>query len=112
MTSMLTAWIQLECLHAGGHRKGKYGPLAGLVPRMGAEALLQLEPGLISMCMEAMDIDAVCKSASSLLAALLDSMWHEKHASFPGENTLLQNACHRCMYASGIPATCLSAGSS
>ena len=79
------------CLpRAGGHRKGKYGPLAGLVPRLGAQALLQMEPKLIEMSMEAMNLDAVCKSASGLLAALLDSLWTELHASNPGDcNNLL-----------------------
>ena len=70
----------MDSCWAGGHRKGKYGPLAGLVPRLGAKALLDLEPNLLISCMEAMQLDAVCKSASSLLASLLNNLWLQLHS--------------------------------
>ncbi|KAK9830799.1 hypothetical protein WJX74_007694 [Apatococcus lobatus] len=78
--------LALKLLQLRGHRKGKYGPLAGLVPRMGAQALLELEPNLVTSCMEAMQQDAVCKSASSLLAALLSNLWLQLHALHPGND--------------------------
>ncbi|KAK9862251.1 hypothetical protein WJX84_009332 [Apatococcus fuscideae] len=84
--------VALKLLKLRGHRKGKYGPLAGLVPRMGAQALLQLEPDLIEMCMEAMQLDAVCKSASSLLAAMTNSLWDQLHSAHPGDDAKAQAA--------------------
>ena len=53
---------------------------------MGAQALLDLEPNLLASCMEAMRLDAVCKSASSLLAALLNSLWLQLHLLHQGDN--------------------------
>ena len=62
---------------------------------MGAKALLDLEPNLLVSCMEAMQLDAVCKSASSLLASLLNNLWLQLHTLHQGSAmTLLTQSRH------------------
>ncbi len=74
--------------HAGSSRKGKFAPLAVLVPRLGAGAILHLQPDLLKVCLAAMAHYAVCSSAAALWAALLAQLRIECHAdtgthSFP-----------------------------
>lgn len=50
------------------------------MPRLGAGAILQLQPDLLEVCLAAMAHYAVCSSAAALWAALLAQLRVECHA--------------------------------
>ena len=55
----------------GARRKGMYGPLASLLPRLGAQRLLSLRPDLVGSAIAAMEEQAICSAASDLVMAVL-----------------------------------------
>lgn len=57
--------------------KGRYVPLAALVPRLGARALLELRPGLLRETLAAMRDDSVCCACGTLVAALSSQLLRE-----------------------------------
>eukprot|EP00250_Pteridium_aquilinum_P018278 c24018_g1_i1 orf=60-7133(+) len=66
--------ILRELLTAGGHRKGRYVPLASLSSRLGALNLLKISPNLLFESVNAMADDDVCCSAGSFLKAFLERL--------------------------------------
>ena len=67
-----------------------YGPLTSLLPRLGAQRLLTLQPALVGKAIAAMDNQAVCGAASGLVMAVLQLLRSELNA---GANTELR--CRR-----------------
>ncbi|KAK9806642.1 hypothetical protein WJX73_003561, partial [Symbiochloris irregularis] len=76
-----------DLLALGEQRKGKYAPLQALIPRIGAQHLLQMHPPLLRDTLMAMRIPAVCPSAASLLHILLQHLLTECSAAHPGSRT-------------------------
>ena len=62
---------------AGTQSKGMYGPLTSLLPRLGAERMLELRPSLIGDTVAAMEVQAVCGAASGLFMAVLRQLQSE-----------------------------------
>ena len=62
---------------AGAQSKGMYGPLASLLPRLGAQWMLELRPSLIGDTLAAMQDQAVCGPASGLFMAVLRQLRSE-----------------------------------
>ena len=56
---------------AGRRCKGMYGPLASLLPRLGALRLLELQPSLIGETVAAMEDQAACGPAAAMIMTLL-----------------------------------------
>ncbi len=65
---------------AGARRKGMYGPLTLLLPRLGAQRMLALQPDLVGDAVAAMENQAVCGAASSLVMAVLRRLRSELNA--------------------------------
>ncbi|KAK9830510.1 hypothetical protein WJX72_012147 [[Myrmecia] bisecta] len=66
-----------DLLQTGGPRKGRYIPLTGLVPRLGAKRMLSLRPGLLEDTLSAQREQALCSCASGLFSALLQELRQE-----------------------------------
>ncbi|KAH7422985.1 hypothetical protein KP509_12G034300 [Ceratopteris richardii] len=66
--------IVKELLSSGGHRKGRYVPLASLSIRLGALNLLDINPDLLSESVNAMIDDDVCCSVGTFLKAFLERL--------------------------------------
>ncbi|KAI5076112.1 hypothetical protein GOP47_0008177 [Adiantum capillus-veneris] len=66
--------ILRELLTAGGHRKGRYVPLASLSVRLGALNLLNLSPNLLFESINAMVDDDVCCSVGTFLKTFLERL--------------------------------------
>lgn len=66
--------ILTELLSAGGHRKGRYVPLASLSSRLGALTLLNMSPNLLFESVNAMVDDDLCCSASAFLKAFFERL--------------------------------------
>lgn len=56
---------------ADSARKGRYAPLASLVPALGARRLLALQPGLAAASLAALRDNGLCSS----VVLLLDALW-------------------------------------
>ncbi|XP_024527150.1 thyroid adenoma-associated protein homolog [Selaginella moellendorffii] len=69
--------IANDLLTVGGHRKGRYVPLATLALRLGAQTLLEMCPGLLFQTIHAMSDDGVCCAASSFLKLFLERLRDE-----------------------------------
>lgn len=65
---------------AEGNRKGKWAPLAYLVPRVGARRMLALQSNLLEMCLAALERQVACSSVSSLWIALVKGLRQELHS--------------------------------
>ena len=57
-------------LDASPSRKGRYAPLAAVVPRLGARAILAARPDLLEETIFAMRDDGVCTAAATLVSQL------------------------------------------
>ncbi|MCO5604496.1 hypothetical protein L7F22_058663 [Adiantum nelumboides] len=66
--------ILRELLTAGGHRKGRYVPLASLSVHLGALALLSISPNLLFESINAMVDDDVCCSVGTFLRFFLERL--------------------------------------
>ncbi|MCO5564739.1 hypothetical protein L7F22_018407 [Adiantum nelumboides] len=66
--------ILRELLTAGGHRKGRYVPLASLSVRLGALTLLSISPNLLFESINAMVDDDVCCSVGTFLKFFLERL--------------------------------------
>eukprot|EP01018_Ginkgo_biloba_P039093 Gb_02097 [translate_table: standard] len=66
--------IASELLLVGGHRKGRYVPLASLAQRLGAKNLLGMSSNLLFETVEAYMDDDVCCSATSFLKCFLERL--------------------------------------
>ena len=79
------ARVASQLIERGAHSKGRYVPLAALVPKMGARKLLELRPNLLEESLDAMRDDSVCCAAGTLIkelsAALLCEMESEERES-------------------------------
>lgn len=64
-------------LSADSRRKGRYAPLTALVPRVGANALLALQPGLPAACMAAMEQHIISSAVAGTLLALVAQLQRE-----------------------------------
>ncbi|KAH9296258.1 hypothetical protein KI387_039846, partial [Taxus chinensis] len=73
--------IASELLLAGGHRKGRYVPLAILSRRLGANNLLSMSPNLLFETVQAYIDDDVCCSATSFLKCFLDRLREDCRSS-------------------------------
>ena len=62
-------------------RKSRYAPLAALVPRVGAGALLAIQPYLIPRALAAMEDHTVCSSVAGALGALWGTLRAECEAA-------------------------------
>ena len=58
-------------------RKGKYAPLALLVPRLGPRRLLAMQPDLVTQCFTAMRDEVLCSAIAGFLKALVPAMARE-----------------------------------
>ena len=67
--------------HAGHGRKGMYGPLACLVPRLGAQKLLGSHPRLLYDTVAALSEYGLCSPAAALLLALVKQLRRELPAT-------------------------------
>lgn len=67
-------------LPAAPHKKGKYAPLAILAQRMGALALLEMDPALLRNLVCAMQEATVCAAAAMLLEAIVQVGHHHAAA--------------------------------
>ena len=54
-----------------------YGPLTSLLPRLGAQRMLELRPSLIGDTVAAMEVQALCGPASGLFMAVLRQLQSE-----------------------------------
>ena len=92
--------------------KGRYVPLATLVPRLGARNLLAIRPEVLSETFAAMRDDSVCTAAATLVSALSARLlreMQEEHARGGGGATSassrgLGGAKEVCVDAGGGPA--------
>ena len=92
--------------------KGRYVPLATLVPRLGARNLLAIRPEVLSETFAAMRDDSVCTAAATLVSALSARLLREtreEHARGGGGATSassrgLGGAKEVCVDAGGGPA--------
>ena len=79
------ARVASQLIERGAHSKGRYVPLAALVPKMGARKLLEIRPNLLEESLDAMRDDSVCCAAGTLIkelsAALLCEMESEERES-------------------------------
>ena len=79
------ARVASQLIERGAHSKGRYVPLAALVPKMGARKLLEIRPNLLGESLDAMRDDSVCCAAGTLIkelsAALLCEMESEERES-------------------------------
>lgn len=69
--------IALDLLHLGSRCKGRYVPLASLTKRLGAKALLDMSPSLLSETVQAYIDDDVCCAATSFLKCFLENLRDE-----------------------------------
>lgn len=69
--------IAADLLSVGGHRKGRYVPLASLCQRLGALKLLEISPSLLYETIFALADDDVCCSASCFLKSFLERLREE-----------------------------------
>lgn len=74
--------VASRLLERGVSTKGRYVPLAALVPKLGARKLLDIRPNLLEESLDAMRDDSVCCAAGTLIkelsAKLLDEMEEEE----------------------------------
>ena len=91
--------------------KGRYVPLATLVPRLGARNLLATRPEVLSETFAAMRDDSVCTAAATLVSALSARLlreMQEEHARGGGATSAssrgLGGAKEVCVDAGGGPA--------
>ena len=77
--------VASRLLERGVSSKGRYVPLAALVPKLGARKLLDIRPNLLEESLDAMRDDSVCCAAGTLIkelsAKLLDEMEEEERAA-------------------------------
>ena len=77
--------VASRLLERGVPSKGRYVPLAALVPKLGARKLLDIRPNLLEESLDAMRDDSVCCAAGTLIkelsAKLLDEMEEEERNS-------------------------------
>lgn len=66
--------IASDLLLVGGHRKGRYVPLATLSQRLGAKNLLSMRPNLLFETVQAYMDDEVCCAATSFLKCFLERL--------------------------------------
>lgn len=66
--------IASDLLLVGGHRKGRYVPLATLGQRLGAKNLLSMSPDLLFETVQAYMDDEVCCAATSFLKCFLERL--------------------------------------
>lgn len=74
-------------LALGATRKGRYQPLTALLPHMGAQALLQLQPGLVAETIDAMQTNTCASAAAGFFRALLLQLRKELPAGNTGSST-------------------------
>eukprot|EP00850_Spirogloea_muscicola_P002017 SM000007S20977 [mRNA] locus=s7:1355748:1369992:+ [translate_table: standard] len=72
-------------LAVGGHRKGRYVPLASVAARLGALKLLDNYPGLLFQTVYAMEDEGVMCAASAFLKVFLEKMRQECWAPKVGQ---------------------------
>ncbi|GAB4815827.1 hypothetical protein N2152v2_002873 [Parachlorella kessleri] len=70
-----------ELLSMDVARKSRYAPLAALVPRVGAGALLEIQPDLIPRALAAMEDHTVCSSVGTVLGSLWGTLHCEAAAA-------------------------------
>ena len=77
--------VASRLLERGVPSKGRYVPLAALVPKLGARKLLDIRPNLLEESLDAMRDDSVCCAAGTLIkelsAKLLDEMEEEERTA-------------------------------
>jgi hypothetical protein len=83
-------------------RKGKFAPLAAVVPRLGAGALLRLQPGLLQGVLAAMRSAATCSAAAQLWAALLAQLQTECRAAAEGAMLACADRPAACCYLDAL----------
>lgn len=69
--------IAFDLLRLGSRCKGRYVPLASLTKRLGAKALLDMSPSLLSETVQAYIDDDVCCAATSFLKCFLEHLRDE-----------------------------------
>ncbi|XP_022983680.1 thyroid adenoma-associated protein homolog [Cucurbita maxima] len=69
--------IAFDLLHLGSRCKGRYVPLASLTKRLGAKAMLDMSPSLLSDTVQAYIDDDVCCAATSFLKCFLEHLRDE-----------------------------------
>jgi hypothetical protein len=74
-------------LALGASRKGRYQPLTALLPHIGSQALLQLQPGLVAETIDAMQTNACASAAAGFFRALLLQLRTELPTGKPDSST-------------------------
>eukprot|EP00803_Ostreobium_quekettii_P011097 evm.model.scf_1034.1 EVM.evm.TU.scf_1034.1 scf_1034:15678-35493(-) len=69
--------IMSHLLTTDSSKKGKYAPLAALIPCIGARKLLDTAPNLLQDVILAFDKDVVCRAAASFLKPFLGTLLEE-----------------------------------
>ena len=93
--------------------KGRYIPLATLVPRLGARNLLAIRPDVLSETLAAMRDDSVCTAAATLVSALSARLlreMQEEHKRGGGGGDGETNASASSRGLGGAKEVCVDAG--